>query len=454
MTGWIRRTGFLATGIALANLLACRQVAGIKNDPAAELVSTVCGLPYGTNACASCVNTSCCAESDACAQDTACSPYARCLGACNGDPECRSRCTVDHPGVASRNVSVLRACLASHCESACGLTCGSVADSISEPAAALSCESCIEGNAKVCADARAAGTSVEGDAYWRCVLACQTEDCRLACGMNDPDGVTAEAPFQADYAGACAASCGFGAYWACVGHVSWPPAKASTWKDTFKVVDSTSHMGVPGLDVSVCLNCPCDTPGSPVLAHARTDDAGVIAWMVPQVTNANGLGAGIGLDGCLEVTSPTMSYVPTFAYWGWPISEPVTDRSSSPNFVVNVLTQDAWAADQAMLGLKQDPARGWIGAIVFDCLGNLAPGVHVTTSDGDSAGITSFDFQPIGSEVEATTPGGVVIFFNVPPGLVTVSATPVALGTPSSQVTVNVAAGMETGLYMLPTPIR
>jgi hypothetical protein len=46
----------------------------------------------------------------------------------------------------------------------------------------------------------------------------------------------------------------------------------------------------------------------------------------------------------------------------------------------------------------------------------------------------------------------IVAFFNVPPGLVTLTATPMVLGKPAGQVTVSVAAGTITEPSMFPTP--
>src|SRR5258708_35304778 len=64
--GWL---GLVGLSVAMASLSACRQIVGITDSPPEHLTATVCGLPYGTNVCASCVDTSCCAESTACAAD-------------------------------------------------------------------------------------------------------------------------------------------------------------------------------------------------------------------------------------------------------------------------------------------------------------------------------------------------------------------------------------------------
>ena len=109
------------------------------DNPPADLSTNACGLPYGTTTCASCASTSCCAESNACVGDPDfCAPYESCLGACNGDPACRSKCTIDHPvpAVNAAPVSALSACLVSHCEDECGLACGGFAGYLSMPDAA------------------------------------------------------------------------------------------------------------------------------------------------------------------------------------------------------------------------------------------------------------------------------------------------------------------------------
>src|ERR1700677_887604 len=143
---WRRAGGFgaVALTIAIATLFACRQLVGITDDPRQDLTSTVAGLPYGTTACASCVNMSCSAETATCAADPVCSAYEGCLGTCNGERACRSRWTIDNRVGTSSGVSSLSACLASKCEAPCGLNCGAIAGYISEPPSAASCQSCIE----------------------------------------------------------------------------------------------------------------------------------------------------------------------------------------------------------------------------------------------------------------------------------------------------------------------
>jgi hypothetical protein len=146
----------VAIGAAALASTSCRQVAGIEDAPPEALATRVCGVSYGSNACASCANTSCCSESTACAGDTACSAYEDCLGGCNGDPECRSQCTIAHPA-STPEVSALSACLASKCDTACGLGCGGFEGYVTEARNAKACQSCVATTKGVCVDARTTG---------------------------------------------------------------------------------------------------------------------------------------------------------------------------------------------------------------------------------------------------------------------------------------------------------
>jgi hypothetical protein len=44
-----------APPVAIASAVACRQLVGITDNPPEDLVTSICGLPYGTNVGASCV---------------------------------------------------------------------------------------------------------------------------------------------------------------------------------------------------------------------------------------------------------------------------------------------------------------------------------------------------------------------------------------------------------------
>jgi len=52
---------------------------------------------------------------------------------------------IGDPGVAPE-VSALNACLASNCETPCGLTCGSIVERLTPPDAGAPCETCFQNN--------------------------------------------------------------------------------------------------------------------------------------------------------------------------------------------------------------------------------------------------------------------------------------------------------------------
>ena len=320
----LRFVGAVAT---LCGVASCRQVLGLDYPADAQAVpaeagpgladagpdagTNACGLPYGTPACAACASTNCCAPSSACAADAVCDAYESCLGGCTGDPKCRMQCIIDHPPGTTNDVSALSACLASHCETACGLACGALAGYPVEPDVAAACQSCIVSNA--CDPTRACAASSDCDAINRCLLSCPTPDCFSACvishgmdptwnflGANDDGGIF-ESFAQAQRA--CAAPCGLGSYWECVGHVSWPAPKSATTTYDFRVTDYSTGMGVPGVDLSVCsfTDPDCTQP----LQVGTTDATGLASMPFQNTRNLPGGGGGLGLNGYLKGTSPS-----------------------------------------------------------------------------------------------------------------------------------------------------
>ncbi|MGO9834100.1 MAG: carboxypeptidase-like regulatory domain-containing protein [Polyangiaceae bacterium] len=431
------RLGIVATVIATTGVIACRQLVGITDNPPEDLVTSICGLPYGTNACASCVDTSCCTESTACAMDPACSAYEGCLGNCNGDPSCRSQCTIDHPVGTSPDVSALSACLAANCDTACGLPCGGVADYLAEPDAAAACQSCFE-QAAPCAHARACGTSVDCDAFVRCGLAAHVQfgaDCVIA---SDAGAAFASALVQ-DWTGTCAAPCGVGSEWACVGHVSWPHPASTAVDLSLSVTDFASHQPISGLSVSVCSG---DVPNcsTPVVSGGTTDPTGRIDYTIQNLPDSDGL----GLSGYWEI-SQSQVYGTQLLAWGFPLS---TARfSHSGSLASQSVTQELFSA----IGITQDPSRGMISAQVFDCDGNPAPNVKITTDINDPLVHETYGISGVTTNT-VTDSTGIVIFSNVPVGVATLIASPVALGKPSSNEAVLVEAAAWSYMPMPVTP--
>ncbi len=437
----------LGAGAAILAALSCRQIAGIEDQPATLLTTSACGLPYGTSDCASCAAASCCAESTACASDTTCHPYESCLGDCKGDATCRSQCAIDHPPGFASGVGTLSACLATHCETQCGLACGGLGSFQIPPDAAAGCQRCLTTNA--CAVEEACAKSADCETTWQqCAQSCPTHDCAVDCfvshGANLPTGVFVDAgvwpPFGGAIDGVCNASCKVG-NWTCVGNISWPVAKAPQVTLTFQATDFVSQLPIEGLDVHVCT--PLDVGCDPPLQTGQTNGDGIAVLTFPNPPDSEGL----GLNGFLEVTSPDGGYVPTLVYWGFPLSEPtagVVWELGTPSEVTGITTNIA--------RVTPDPQRGDIYLVVSDCSYGYAPRAQVSTDLGD-AGVTEIYGTTGNRALTATDPSALVFFLNVPPSSnVRVTATPVGLDRPSSVIPVQVRAGWITGVTMYPTP--
>jgi hypothetical protein len=361
------------------------------------------------------------------------------------------------PAANAPPVSALSACLAAKCEKECALPCGAFAGYLSEPDASDGCQSCLVQYS--CDPARTCGSSVDCDAYWRCYLSCPTADCKGACALAHDAGFASFNAVYANFQSTCAVPCGYGDYWACAGKIVWPRAKTNTATFQVDVINLSSQAPIAGASVSICSGCPCPQPNSPLLAQGQTNDAGSVLLSVPQIVSP----MGVGLNGCTQVTAE--GYLPEYAYWDFPISEAFFTNTDAPGLSrtqallgdPQLVTPMAQQQDTTLLGTPQQPSRGQIGAEVFDCLGSLGGrGAQVTISSDDPV-VSAFSAMAdagVGRRIAETAPNnGRIYFQNVPPGSITLTATPLALGRPVSQVTVNVDAGTVTAVRMYPTPM-
>ena len=250
--------GLVAAVAAIASLIACRQLVGVTDSPPEELVTSVCGLPYATNVCASCANANCCTESTACAADPGCAAFENCFGPCNGDPKCWAQCLQEYPS-SNANVTALSACMATSCDNQCGLTCGAFVGGIVAPDAAAACQSCIVSHA--CHAGLACARSASCDAVARCYKqSCNTVDCQDSCALAngldpaysfEPDGGTgglygAFSTALASCTSACAED------WSCLGHVSWPAPVSAMDTYHFWLREYLTGMPVQGASVTLC----------------------------------------------------------------------------------------------------------------------------------------------------------------------------------------------------------
>ncbi len=436
----------LGLGIGAA---ACRQVAGIKDSPPEALSSAECGLEYGTPTCAACASSHCCAQSSACAGDPTCETYEDCLGGCQGDPACRERCNIDHPA-RTDEVTALSVCLASHCENECGLTCGAFAGYNFEPDAAAACQACYAANA--CSAGRDCATLTACDGINRCVFGVSTIDALNACFLShgaDPGiafepGDAASNPwitFTAVHNGMCGTACAIGSYWECVGTVSWPVVKYGTTATTAHFWEKDFSQS-PVSDGEVLLCTSTDPDCASPLAMGTTSATGEVSLPFGNAGNISGE-QNLGLDGFFRmVASP--SHVSTDIYWGFPLSQP--DFFFSGTVVdTSILQAQAQAS-----GVQIDPSLGTLAVIVYDCNFGVASGVQASL-DPMNTMTRSFDTAGVATSITGTS--GEIIFENVPPGFVQVTATPTGLGRPSGKATVTVHANALTELTLLPTPM-
>jgi hypothetical protein len=451
---WVGAMGLGVAVAAIGAVFACRQTIGIDQYFNANATTTVCGLPYGTTACASCVSANCCAESSACASSPVCNAYEACLAACpQGDPACRARCGIDHATGTTSEVSTLSACLVTHCENDCGLSCGALAGWAVEPAAAAGFRTCMDAH---CGAVRACAGSAACDAVTRCFVACAAQDCVDTCmashGVDPawfyspPDAGATTATFAAfDQARATCASAA-GSYWECVGHVSWNPAQALTTTLQAAVVDSVGIAALPGMDVQACnfQDPDCTTPGP--LDMNLTNTLGQVSLKFAHLA--------IGINGYLKITSGAT--VPEYFYWGFPLSQSQfvagqVSSGSARGIAVTTVAEFQSLSQQIAANLDAGLGDTPLGVYAVDCMHMPAAGVKVTLSPADT--------QTIAIQGPSLAPGdpitdsrGSLLFVNVPAGLLTVTATPMVLGRASGTVSARVRAGTTTTVVVGPTP--
>jgi hypothetical protein len=336
--------------------------------------------------------------------------------------------------------------MASRCETACNLPCGALADLVSPPDAAAGCQRCLAVN---CDQERVCATASGCDGFLRCAIACRTTDCIQQCRV-DLESAPGHPPLSDASIGglfvgppwiaSCGNACAAGSDWECVGHVSWPPPKASMTTVEFTALNYPGLSSpIPGLQVRACsINDPvCQNTW---LDMGQTDDAGVVPLTVPN----DSLVGGYGFNGYLQVDPGNTGYMPFLFYWGFPFSERLYRRS-----YFGFMSTQEFASVAAEVSVHPDDAKGHIFVAAYDCLGASASGVMVTLSGPDAGGS---EFNVGGTPNAPTDSTGLAGIYNLSPGIVTVVGTPVGLGKPASKVQVLVKPGVITGVLLFPTP--
>lgn len=437
--------GVVAAVAATASVIACRQVVGITDKAPEDLTTSVCGLPYGTSVCASCANTNCCTESTACAADPGCAAFEKCFDPCNGDPKCWAQCLLEYPS-SNSNVTALSACMATSCDSRCGLTCGAFVGSIVEPDAAAACQSCVVSHA--CAAGLACARSASCDTVARCLnQTCHTLDCQDSCALAngvdpayswEPDGGTGGlyGVFSTAVA-SCKSACT--PDWSCLGHVTWPAPVSAMDTYHFWLRDYGSGMPVQGASVTLCSSAdlPCNEP----IKSGTTNASGEVSLPF-QNTSISGPEQS-GLVGFLRTSAD--GFMPADYFWTHSLSQ------AQMYSYTELSTLAAWQGFEAAVKVTPDPARGIVSVIAYGCpgLAGTQAGIRVAISTADTM---TQSFTPSLVATDVTDPVGILVFYNVPAGAFQWTTTATAVGKQAGTGFAAVRAGAETIILAFVTP--
>jgi len=426
-----------ATGVVLLALIAaCRQLVGIGDETPTQAdapdAGPACGIRYAGTACEACLESQCCAPARDCAGSQSCKTLEDCLGSCNGDATCRAKCTFDHLIGADQLESNLASCLASSCAGQCNLTCGGLA-ALEGPDAARGCEACMVNNPTVCSAAQACANESHCQALKRCWQTNHTQDTMEDCEKGHLAGQTASDDlFNALLSPPCENDCAVGREWFCVGHSSTAGGNGIATAVTVHVYDKLSTNGRPiqGVTVQVCNegDPTCGGPDASV-PTATTDADGGATIQVPQNPQGGGSRGYLQLQGG--------GIAPTLSYWGFQLTQPTLFYNLG---VVTPAEVQAFASQIP----GADPSAPAVVVAVSDCSVWYAPDVSLSISP-DDGGVKLVYLQGLQiASTDATTATGVGVFVNAPAGYVTITATPKALGRPSSVVQVFTRAGWVT----------
>jgi hypothetical protein len=234
--------------------------------------------------------------------------------------------------------------------------------------------------------------------------------------------------------------------------VVWPSGPPDVTV-TMQVTDYSTGSGVPDASISICTACPCPGPYERVLAEAQTDSNGYFTAHYSQALTPSGQSPIL----CIQTIAD--GRLTNLGYDGFPYTQPVVSKLDSLLPPVS-WTNPSWPPSDlyqriAYTGITQDPALGVITAVVHDCLGSPAGGVHVSINTADAAAWPAVDGGVDGHPTAVTAEGGtyfgIASFFNVPPGDYTLTASVPGIGR-VGQDSVSTAADSSTGTSIVPSP--
>lgn len=192
--------------------------------------------------------------------------------------------------------------------------------------------------------------------------------------------------------------------WACVGDVKPPPA-GQPYTISIRLNDLLATKLVTDASVKLCkkLDLPCDVPVETLAPDAK----GIVSADIET-----------GFRGYFAVDA--LGYVPTLYF--------IDTSAGAGPFDVSLFTPQASDALNKGVTSDIDPEAGFVNIAMYDCMDRRAAGVHFDIAP--AAGTTPFyalasAASGTATETDATGNGG---FINVPPGIVTLTATLASTG--------------------------
>jgi hypothetical protein len=442
----------MAIGIACVTVIACRQLVGISDDPPTATgghdagAATACGLVVPGDTCRECEQQKCCNVAAACAASPACKENEECVAACAGEPVCAARCQLAHPVGVIAEVPAFDQCVASNCAYACGLKCGGLLPSMSDVDASAVCQACIAGN--VCNEQQACAVDLSCQRAHRCSNDCVTLDCQSACfvdGAPADGGLSTHGAFRDKTLGKCLSACDMGRDWDCVGHLGLPISSTTAITVQIPLLDFQSSQPSGGVVAQLCgltdglTDSGCANPQDTMTTKA---DGMVVLHGKPNDLKS-------GLEGFLDLRSPTDAIVPELFFWEYPAGQP---NARLAPFVATVTPLDlGYLLREA--SVQAASTSGHVAIAAFDCKLESAAGVTFVFPGGTPAGAkiiyTDIFLNPDFNATE-TTNSGIAYIANVPEGTWDLDIVPSALGHPTSHVTFYVRRGTISSVVALP----
>ena len=391
-----------------------------------------CGPAFAAGNCQSCIAAQCCSQAAACGASPSCTALESCLGKCSGDATCRAQCGVDHGLGNDPATPGLEACLAGHCASACGLSCGGLA-AIFPPARAADCQACIVENA--CQEVTACANDAACQSRFRCWFSSETLDVRQACVAGMDGGVALVNAGADPLAAVCSTECSWGRDWSCVGKVDWPAGTLGPVKSTVDVISGYSQAPIANATVEVCGTSVPSCGQTLATGLTGADGSAVLTGSIPSSWTVY-----------IDITSPQNA--PTDLFFFFPPSE------AQDTIQVGVYTSAQLSVAATIAGIRFDPDAGSILVGQSDCRGGRAPGVTFSLTPPGASQIVYFAGGQLAPSATATDTTGVAIVFNAPalPAQLELTATVPDAGQPAARMPLFVGPSGIAEVNGLPTP--